>query len=100
MRLQHASQSKRASTRLAPTSARLTLHHVCAGRQLLTQKGFFALGRACRQLADKHAGGRMVLTQEGGYNLSYTAFCVHAVLEARAAFGVRMYNAQLCARRV
>ena len=48
---------------------------------MLTQKGFFALGRACRELADRHAQGRMVLTQEGGYNISYTAFCVHAVME-------------------
>ena len=53
------------------------------GRQLLTTKGFFHLGRACRKLADKHASGRTVITLEGGYHVSYAAFCVHAVLAVR-----------------
>ena len=56
----------------------------CAGRQLLTPKGFRYLGAACRQLADRHAGGRLVATTEGGYSISYSAFCVHAVLEGLA----------------
>jgi acetoin utilization deacetylase AcuC-like enzyme len=53
------------------------------GRQLLTTKGFFDLGRACRKLADKHASSRAVITLEGGYHVSYAAFCVHAVLAVR-----------------
>ena len=53
------------------------------GRQLLTTKGFFELGRACRKLADKHASSRIVSTLEGGYHVSYAALCVHAVLAVR-----------------
>ena len=53
------------------------------GRQLLTTKGYFDLGRACRKLADKHASSRTVVTLEGGYSISYAAFCVHAVLAVR-----------------
>lgn len=53
------------------------------GRQVLTTKGFFELGRACRKLADKHASGRIVTTLEGGYHISYAALCVHAVLAVR-----------------
>lgn len=51
------------------------------GRQALTMAGYRALGRACRQLADRHAEGRVLLTLEGGYALSYAAFCLHAVVE-------------------
>ena len=29
----------------------------------------------------------MVWTQEGGYNISYTALCVHAALEVRSSVG-------------
>jgi acetoin utilization deacetylase AcuC-like enzyme len=54
------------------------------GRQLLTTKGFFDLGRACRKLADKHASSRTVVTLEGGYHVSYAALCVHAVLAVRS----------------
>lgn len=59
------------------------------GRQLLTTAGFFELGRACRKLADKHASGRVVITQEGGYAVSYAALCVHAVLAVRWGAPVR-----------
>jgi len=51
------------------------------GRQALTMAGYRDLARACRQLADRHAHGRMVLTLEGGYALSYAAFCLHAAVE-------------------
>jgi len=51
------------------------------GRQLVTMRGFHALGAATRVLADKLCGGRLLLVQEGGYNVSYTAFCAHATLE-------------------
>lgn len=51
------------------------------GRQCLTMAGFNALGRRARALADRLCGGRMVLVQEGGYALSYTAYCLHATLD-------------------
>lgn len=50
------------------------------GRQCLTMAGFYALGKSARSLADRHCGGRLALIQEGGYAVSYTAFCAHATL--------------------
>jgi|APGre2960657444_1045066.scaffolds.fasta_scaffold01442_6 acetoin utilization deacetylase AcuC-like enzyme len=57
------------------------------GRQLLTMAGYFRLGRACMRLAAEHAEGRMVVVQEGGYSVSYAAFCVHAFLEGARGQG-------------
>jgi acetoin utilization deacetylase AcuC-like enzyme len=51
------------------------------GRQSVTMAGFRALGQAARGWADRHAGGRLVLVQEGGYAPSYAAWCLHATLE-------------------
>jgi len=51
------------------------------GRQLLTMDGFYQLGRRARSLADECCGGRLALVQEGGYQLSYAAYCLHATLE-------------------
>ncbi|MGD8350431.1 MAG: hypothetical protein PVI79_14375 [Gammaproteobacteria bacterium] len=51
------------------------------GRQLLSMAGFYELGRRVRALADECCGGRLVLAQEGGYQLSYAACCLHATLE-------------------
>jgi acetoin utilization deacetylase AcuC-like enzyme len=64
------------------------------GRQTLTTRGFFELGRSCRKLADKHASSRSVVTLEGGYHLSYAALCVHAVLAVRSCLAI------FCSRRV
>ena len=51
------------------------------GRQLLTMAGFHQLGQRARALADELCGGKLVLVQEGGYSLSYAAYCLHATLE-------------------
>ncbi len=51
------------------------------GRQLLAMEGFYQLGRRARQLADDCCAGRLVLVQEGGYQMSYAAYCLHATLE-------------------
>ena len=51
------------------------------GRQLLSMAGFHALGRRARDLADACCNGRLVLVQEGGYQVSYAAYCLHATLE-------------------
>ena len=51
------------------------------GRQLLSMKGFHELGKRARALADECCGGRLVLAQEGGYAISYAAYCLHASLE-------------------
>ncbi len=51
------------------------------GRQLLAMRGFHRLGRRARQLAEDCCDGRLVLVQEGGYQVSYAAYCLHATLE-------------------
>jgi acetoin utilization deacetylase AcuC-like enzyme len=51
------------------------------GRLLLSMAGFYELGRRARALADECCGGRLALVQEGGYQLSYAAYCLHATLE-------------------
>lgn len=51
------------------------------GRQLLSMRGFYDLGARARALADECCGGRLVLVQEGGYQISYAAYCLHASLE-------------------
>ena len=51
------------------------------GRQLLSMQGFYQLGRRARALADELCDGRLVLVQEGGYAISYAAYCLHASLE-------------------
>ncbi len=51
------------------------------GRQLVTMAGFRALAEEARKLAQKHTGGRLVAVQEGGYQVTYAALCMHATLE-------------------
>lgn len=51
------------------------------GRQLLTMNGFYELGNRARMLADECCNGKLVLVQEGGYAISYAAYCLHATLE-------------------
>ncbi|XP_058087326.1 histone deacetylase 8 [Magnolia sinica] len=51
------------------------------GRQCLTMAGYREIGRIVRKLADKHANGRLLIVQEGGYHITYSAYCLHATLE-------------------
>ena len=51
------------------------------GRQIVTMEGFRQLGCRARALADELCGGKLVLLQEGGYAVSYAAYCLHATLE-------------------
>lgn len=50
------------------------------GRQLLMMRGFHELGHGARALADHCCDGRLVLVQEGGYQISYAAYCLYATL--------------------
>jgi acetoin utilization deacetylase AcuC-like enzyme len=50
------------------------------GRQTVTMSGFHVVGELLRSIADSSAGGRLAMVQEGGYNTSYSAFCLHATL--------------------
>uniref|UniRef100_A0A7N0U6X0 Histone deacetylase domain-containing protein n=1 Tax=Kalanchoe fedtschenkoi TaxID=63787 RepID=A0A7N0U6X0_KALFE len=51
------------------------------GRQCLTMEGYMGVGRTIRKLADDHCNGRLLIVQEGGYHLTYSAYCLHATLE-------------------
>uniref|UniRef100_A0A2P2QKV2 Uncharacterized protein MANES_01G159100 n=1 Tax=Rhizophora mucronata TaxID=61149 RepID=A0A2P2QKV2_RHIMU len=51
------------------------------GRQCLTMRGYRKLGQIVRKLADRHSGGRLLIVQEGGYQITYSAYCLHATLE-------------------
>lgn len=44
-------------------------------------EGYRAIGRIIRGLADKHSDQRLLIVQEGGYHLTYSAYCLHATLE-------------------
>lgn len=50
------------------------------GRQCVTMAGFHRLGVLARELSHELCGGRMVVTQEGGYNPAYAAYCAYASL--------------------
>ncbi|WOK96468.1 histone deacetylase 8 [Canna indica] len=51
------------------------------GRQCLTMAGYRNIGKVVRALADKHCNGRILIVQEGGYHVTYSAYCLHATLE-------------------
>lgn len=51
------------------------------GRQTLNMEGFYQLGLRARALAEEVCDGKLVLVQEGGYAISYAAYCLHATLE-------------------
>jgi acetoin utilization deacetylase AcuC-like enzyme len=52
---------------------------------MLTASGFGRMATALRRLADKHAGGRIGLILEGGYDLEGLESSLRAALEAAAA---------------
>ncbi|WP_168200646.1 histone deacetylase [Allokutzneria sp. NRRL B-24872] len=51
------------------------------GRHNVTAEGYRAIGRRVAGLADELTGGRLLLTQEGGYQRGYAAVCLHALVE-------------------
>lgn len=51
------------------------------GRQCLTMDGYRRLGQIMREQAELHSSGRLLLVQEGGYHVTYAAYCLHATLE-------------------
>ncbi|KAG0630393.1 hypothetical protein M758_1G175300 [Ceratodon purpureus] len=51
------------------------------GRMCLTLDGYRRIGLIVRELADAFSGGRLLVVQEGGYHLTYSAYCAHAFLE-------------------
>ena len=55
------------------------------GRMALTIDGYRWMTRFMQRLADRHASGRMVVTQEGGYSPQYAPYCSAAIAEAMVA---------------
>ncbi|KAI9075400.1 hypothetical protein K1719_042650 [Acacia pycnantha] len=51
------------------------------GRQCLTMEGYRKIGQMVRALATEHCDGRLLIVQEGGYHVTYSAYCLHATLE-------------------
>ncbi|VAH19621.1 unnamed protein product [Triticum turgidum subsp. durum] len=51
------------------------------GRQCLTMDGYRKVGQIMRSLANQHSDGQILIVQEGGYHISYSAYCLHATLE-------------------
>lgn len=43
--------------------------------------GYRVIGQTVRGLAEKHCHGRLLIVQEGGYHVTYSAYCLHAILE-------------------
>lgn len=44
-------------------------------------EGYREIGQIVRSLANKHSNGRLLIVQEGGYHVTYSAYCLHATLE-------------------
>ncbi|OEL18529.1 Histone deacetylase 8 [Dichanthelium oligosanthes] len=51
------------------------------GRQCLTMEGYRKIGQIMRSMANRHGNGQLLIVQEGGYHISYSAYCLHATLE-------------------
>lgn len=51
------------------------------GRQCLTMGGYHELAVQVRELANDVCDGKIVMTQEGGYNPSYAPLCAYAVAQ-------------------
>lgn len=43
--------------------------------------GYHKIGQIIRTLADLYSNGRLLVVQEGGYHVTYAAYCLHATLE-------------------
>ncbi len=57
-------------------------------RQLVTTRAFITLAETVLAAAERHAGGRLVLVQEGGYSPVYVPFCGLATIETLAGVHV------------
>ncbi|XP_010521629.1 PREDICTED: histone deacetylase 8 [Tarenaya hassleriana] len=51
------------------------------GRQCLTMDGYRRIGETVRELSEEFGRGRLLIVQEGGYHVTYSAYCLHALLE-------------------
>lgn len=44
-------------------------------------EGYREIGRIVRDLATENCDGQLLVVQEGGYHVTYAAYCLHATLE-------------------
>jgi acetoin utilization deacetylase AcuC-like enzyme len=44
-------------------------------------EGYRKIGQIMRSLANRHSSGQILVVQEGGYHITYSAYCLHATLE-------------------
>jgi acetoin utilization deacetylase AcuC-like enzyme len=51
------------------------------GRDCLTMEGYRRIDQIMHQQADQSGGGRFLVVQEGGYYITYAAYCLHATLK-------------------
>jgi acetoin utilization deacetylase AcuC-like enzyme len=51
------------------------------GRQCVSMAGFYQMACQLRALAEELCDGKIVITQEGGYNPTYAPYCAHSVAE-------------------
>lgn len=54
------------------------------GRMSVTSRGYRQLTAALVEIAELHAGGRLVLVQEGGYSDYYAPYCTFAIIDTLA----------------
>ncbi|XP_047095137.1 histone deacetylase 8-like isoform X2 [Lolium rigidum] len=47
----------------------------------LTMDGYRRIGKIMRSMANRHSDGKILIVQEGGYHITYSAYCLHATLE-------------------
>jgi len=50
------------------------------GRQMVTMAGYYRMASMLRELVKEVCGGKLVMTQEGGYNPTYAPLCAYAVV--------------------
>ena len=44
-------------------------------------EGYRKIGQIMRGVANRHSNGQILIVQEGGYHITYSAYCLHATLE-------------------
>ncbi len=49
------------------------------GRQCVTMQGYYSLAEQIRKLSIDLCDGKLIMTQEGGYNPTYAPYCAYAV---------------------
>jgi len=44
-------------------------------------EGYRKIGQIMRGVANRHSNGQILIVQEGGYHITYSAYCLHGTLE-------------------